>query len=701
VLGCSPSWEVPKNALVIDRVEVEGAEAVDGDDVEAHIATAETARILGGVLEGVPIFTALDAVTVEYRVFDQAVLDRDLERVRRYYRARGFYDALVRAGRVVRQRRGHVRVEIVVDEGLPVLLEDAQLVLPGWEHAMETFGAMVAVVNEYRTEPVEDAEELPRFDEGRLDEAKKKLVRAMTDNGYAYGEVKAKAEVDVGRRRAKVRFDADTGPPCTFGPVTFEGLDEIPEEPVRRAAAIVEGEPYSTETLDAAQYALADFDVFATIEITAQRSPAGEERRTAIPVVVHATPIKLRALKIGVGGELGSRIETHVVGGWEDRNFVGGLRRVSIDLRPGLVFFPTSVPEFEEPTNVLPEAQLILHFQQPAFLEARTTLHVSTAGRIYRPLTLSVPPDFDPDAQHIVGYREIDAAIGVDRKFRGLFEDFPFYLGQFVKLQFDDPFSYNLDTTPEGFESVLIPYVHTIASWDLRLGKNDEREPALPYRGFYMAIDTQGAALGDAEDIRLRPEIRAYAPIGKSVVFALRWATGFLFPFNYAESIDTDAPTARDLQLMSFRGFFSGGPSSNRGYGYRDVGPHSKGGFESQFGRDIDSFLPQGGVGMWELSAELRIPLGEQLLGVIFVDASDVVRALDAFRVDHPHISPGLGLRFLTPVGSLRFDVGVRPPYLQHLGERYLELDEGGPDVDEGESDDFPLAVHIAIGEAY
>src|SRR5262245_34891754 len=59
--------------------------------------------------------------THEDEVFDQDVLEKDLERVRRFYRSHGHYDATVRAARVVRVAKQEVRVEIDVVPGAPVL----------------------------------------------------------------------------------------------------------------------------------------------------------------------------------------------------------------------------------------------------------------------------------------------------------------------------------------------------------------------------------------------------------------------------------------------------------------------------------------------------------------------------------------------------------------------------------------------------
>ena len=41
------------------------------------------------------------------------------------------------------------------------------------------------------------------------------------------------------------------------------------------------------------------------------------------------------------------------------------------------------------------------------------------------------------------------------------------------------------------------------------------------------------------------------------------------------ESATDHAEWVKDTQLIFFRGFFSGGPSSNRGYPLRGVGPYA------------------------------------------------------------------------------------------------------------------------------
>jgi len=64
------------------------------------------------------------------------------------------------------------------------------------------------------------------------------------------------------------------------------------------------------------------------------------------------------------------------------------------------------------------------------------------------------------------------------------------------------------------------------------------------------------------------------------------------------------------------------------------------------------------------------------------------------FRFDRPHLSLGLGFRYDTPVGPIRFDAGYRVPGLQ---APLNAADEGTPESMFG----LPIALSFGIGEAF
>jgi outer membrane protein insertion porin family/translocation and assembly module TamA len=104
--------------------------------------------------------------------------------------------------------------------------------------------------------------------------------------------------------------------------------------------------------------------------------------------------------------------------------------------------------------------------------------------------------------------------------------------------------------------------------------------------------------------------------------------------------------------------------------------------------------LPLGGFTLWEAGVELRFPLAGALTGAVFSDASDVSARRLSFRWDRPHLSVGFGLRYDTPVGPVRFDLGLRVPGMQAPADA---ADEGVPGTIFG----APLAASFGIGESY
>jgi len=105
-----------------------------------------------------------------------------------------------------------------------------------------------------------------------------------------------------------------------------------------------------------------------------------------------------------------------------------------------------------------------------------------------------------------------------------------------------------------------------------------------------------------------------------------------------------------------FKHFFAGGAMSNRGYEYRDLGPHYNG----------DAL---GGVGMIDTSLEGRYYLSEAFAVVGFMDASTISEEVDNFDSDW-YRSYGLGMRYLSVIGPLRLDVGFQEDgdFALHLG---------------------------------
>jgi outer membrane protein assembly factor BamA len=105
--------------------------------------------------------------------------------------------------------------------------------------------------------------------------------------------------------------------------------------------------------------------------------------------------------------------------------------------------------------------------------------------------------------------------------------------------------------------------------------------------------------------------------------------------------------------------FFMGGSESHRAFSINQAGP-----------RDLQTGFPVGGNALFFNSIELRVPFVENRLGfALFHDAGNVYSSVRRMRLlkvtqsspadfDYTAHAVGLGIRYKTPVGPVRLDVG-------------------------------------------
>lgn len=677
LFGCPA--KLPAGATALDKIRIEGNKEVDSDKIEDAIASSETSKVLGLV----------HLWWVDYSLYDPTTLEKDLERIERFYKARGFYEARVRAGRVIHTGEREVRVQIVVEEGSVVKL--ARVQVSGLEDLPADVRRRVSAA--WKLAPGD------HFDEDLYHQSGASLERALTDEGYAYATLKQAADVDLIKHEAVVHLEVLHGPHCTFGDVQIAGLDELSVAAVRKVLAIKPGDDYSTRTMRDAQNALFDLGTFDTVNFEPDLS---DPKRTAVPLVVHTTETKLRSVKAGPGLLVDPlRNDVHFTAGWEDRNFIGGLRRFRVNVRPMLILRPGFFSVREVRPGIVADAEL----RQPSFVEARTNGVIGATGGML------------PDPVNEYRVVTAEGSVGFDRRFWSIL-----YAGLFYRKALQDPYPYS------GFELPPNAFASQLGFFEL-LGSLDARDDILkPTKGFFVSLSAQyalaanRALFGDFHDLRLLPDVRMYGPISKGIVLAVRFTTGFLFPLNYqTHNPDTRTPTPDDpshyqMQYRSrderfdatgtppaWRAFYSGGATDNRGYPTREVGLRDcnadivNGQYvQKEFGQDCS--VAVGGASMWSASVELRFDIAGPLGAVLFVDASDTSRNIFDIRLDYPHLSAGPGLRYITPVGPVRLDFGWRLPGLQRIGG---DLDPREVPRDFNLLIKGPFALHFSLGEAF
>ncbi len=106
-------------------------------------------------------------------------------------------------------------------------------------------------------------------------------------------------------------------------------------------------------------------------------------------------------------------------------------------------------------------------------------------------------------------------------------------------------------------------------------------------------------------------------------------------------------PDSLKNKLPPDKYFYSGGEGSIRGYGAQMAGPLSANG------------TPLGGRSLIEFGGELTYYFTEQLAGVGFVDVGGACPRLWPNISNKLFVGVGSGIRYITPIGTLKLDVGV------------------------------------------
>lgn len=188
----------------------------------------------------------------------------------------------------------------------------------------------------------------------------------------------------------------------------------------------------------------------------------------------------------------------------------------------------------------------------------------------------------------------------------------------------------------------------TSLSWDTRDNRFD------PTRGVYMFAsgDLAGGIFGaDRDFFRLQTGASTYVPHW-GLVFEARFRAGIVDAYS------------GDDEVPIFERFFGGGAGTIRGFEERRVGP-----------RDPFSNDPIGGEALLignleEVMTLVRDERGRAILkGSLFFDIGNVWRRVDEFGEDF-RAGAGVGVRVNTPIGPLRFDVGMPVSSIdEELGE--------------------------------
>jgi outer membrane protein assembly complex protein YaeT len=219
-------------------------------------------------------------------------------------------------------------------------------------------------------------------------------------------------------------------------------------------------------------------------------------------------------------------------------------------------------------------------------------------------------------------------------------------------------------------------------------------DPTNAFRGIYNTIDFGAASriFGSQTNFtRVLGHNATYHPFGPGRRYVLARALTFGWLNNLREGTEIPLPER----------FFGGGGNNLRGFAQNQAGP-----------RDPLTGFPVGGNALFASQIETRFPLiGENISGVLFHDAGNVYSGIRnvSFRVSQQGLTDfdymvhavGFGVRYRTPVGPIRIDVGytLNPPrFVGFKGTREELLFGGGVRTMQQLSH---FQFHFSLGQAF
>jgi outer membrane translocation and assembly module TamA len=211
----------------------------------------------------------------------------------------------------------------------------------------------------------------------------------------------------------------------------------------------------------------------------------------------------------------------------------------------------------------------------------------------------------------------------------------------------------------------------TLIGFELDVTRNTTRNRLDARQGYYAALHLEqaGGWLPGSYDFYLAAlDLRQYTPFGRRIVLANRLQTGSIDGIGEGLTVDTSS-------VPFSRRYFLGGSTSLRGWGRLEVSPLSGG-------------LPIGGLTMLEMNSELRLAISRNISVVAFIDAGNAWERSWQFDLGDLRAAVGPGLRYRTPIGPVRADVGYQLTPIEGL-------------LVDGEPEKRHWRVHFSIGQAF
>ncbi|MGE3704581.1 MAG: outer membrane protein assembly factor [Vicinamibacterales bacterium] len=533
-----------------------------------------------------------------HALFDRSRLEADLKRIQAFYADLGYPDARVVDVDVTPNAAGDaVDIVLAVDEGDPVLVEALRFV----GFAPLSAGQLASLE---RRAPLTRGE--PRVRQ-EVTATRDLALNELREAGYAYARVTVQEDA-TGGSGVTLSFTADPGPVARFGEIEIAGNRTVSASVIRRHLTFRPGDVYSRSAVQESQRRLYRLELFQFVNLESLDVDRQE------PVLrTRVTVVEGNHQRVNFGVGYGTEEKVRVEGAYNHLNFLGGGRSAGVRARHSSLDRGLRL-DFLQPYVFHPSLSIGTEAQRwwtdtPAYQALVTGAKVILTRRPSSRMSWAVSWTSENNSSRIT-----DVALADPRNR-------------------DELIALGLDPTTNRQEGTL-----NAVGFDYQRSTADNVLDAT--RGYQVAFHAERAGRwlpGTFDYLAFSGDTRHYLALGRRFVLANRAQFGTI---TAANDDPTNVPFAKK--------YFLGGAASLRGWGRFEVSPLSEGG------------LPIGGNALLAFSSELRTPLSGSAGGVLFLDAGNVWRETGGVRLDSLRYSTGIGVRYATPVGPIRFDVGYQ-----------------------------------------
>ncbi len=612
--------------------------------------------------------------------FSESLLSRDVAAIERLYRTNGFRDvqATARRERDFRGKANETAVIVSIEEGTPTFVEDLRV------EGMDNFPG-----SDFRF----SAEPGQPFSEITVATDRDLILAEYYDAGYHDAAFDWAVQAGSDERHVKIEYFIHEGDRLFVNRALISGLNHTEREMVREQVLLRPNEPLSQTAMFESQRRLYDLGVFSKVDVALQ-NPGGDEPSKNVLFQLE----EARRWTIGFGG------------GAEFARIGGATADITSPV--GEATFSPRVTVEVTRLNMRGKGNTVSLRSRVSTLQQRALLTYENprwTGSEKWKMTLSGLYDTSRNVRTYTGSR-LEGAFQLEHRLSKASTGL--YRYTYRRTTID---SGSLQIQPELIPLTSQPVRAALVSGTYIQDRRDD--PTDATRGTFNTVDLSFASgyFGSQPDfMRFFGQNSSYHRLTSKVILARTVQLGLLTPWGDPAFLSdaTEATTPfhfPDQRVPLAERFFAGGANSHRGFPFNQAGP-----------RDSVTGFPLGGGAELLNSVELRFPLvGENIGGVLFHDAGNVYsrpsniafrftqRSAElpedgkVFDYDYMVQAVGFGLRYRTPIGPVRIDLGysINPPRFIGFSGTRAELLAGQGEVREQRISHFQF--HFSLGQTF